>query len=62
MLDKDDFASVSDLVNRYGGIDYTIGRAKDYVERGKSSLDVFVDSPGKQAMLGLADYVVTRKR
>jgi octaprenyl-diphosphate synthase len=62
LLEKDDFAVVAGLVNRYGGIDYTIARARDYIERGKSSLDVFADTPGKQAMISLADYVVTRKR
>jgi octaprenyl-diphosphate synthase len=62
ILEKDDFATVSGLVNRYGGIDYTISRAKYFIDRGKSSLEAFPDSPGKQAMVELADYVVTRKR
>ncbi|MCM2357032.1 MAG: polyprenyl synthetase family protein [Geobacteraceae bacterium] len=60
LLDKSDFQTVFELVNRYGGIDYTIARARDYIAEAKALLGVFDASPDKVALLGLADYVVTR--
>jgi octaprenyl-diphosphate synthase len=59
---KDDFARVFDLVHRYGGIDYSLKVAGDYIERSKSRLDVFADSPEKSALMSLADYIITRQR
>jgi octaprenyl-diphosphate synthase len=60
LLDKCDFQAVFELVHCYGGIDYAIGRARDYIAEGKALLDVFPPSPDKDALLSLSDYVVTR--
>src|SRR6266568_4666908 len=60
LLDKSDFQTVFDLVHRYGGIDYAIARARDYITEGKALLDVFTPSSDKDALLSLSDYVVTR--
>jgi octaprenyl-diphosphate synthase len=60
LLDKDDFDLVFGLVGKYGGIDYSLATAKGYIDRSKMCLDMFEDSPGKRALLNLADYVVTR--
>jgi octaprenyl-diphosphate synthase len=57
-----DFEAVFTLVHRYGGIQYTTRVAEEHVARCKSYLDVFPDSPAKQALVELADYVVTRKQ
>ncbi len=59
-LSHDDFGTVIELVTKYGGIHYTEQSARHYVARGKSHLDIFPDSPGKQALHDLADYVITR--
>src|SRR6266571_4251058 len=59
---KDDFQQVFALVNSYGGIDFTVTAAKGYIARCKANLDLFEDSPGKRALLEIADYVVTRER
>jgi octaprenyl-diphosphate synthase len=59
-LEKSDFSLVIDLVNRYGGIEYTIDRARHYIAEAKSRLELFADSREKEAMMGLSDYVVTR--
>ena len=61
-LEDDDFRFVFDAVHRYGGIEFTVNRAKEYVSRAKESLDLFNDSPIKPALLRLGDYVVTRQR
>lgn len=59
-LEDEDFCRVISLVRSYGGIDYTLETAGSYVSRGKARLDRFPESPGKEALLTLADYVVTR--
>jgi octaprenyl-diphosphate synthase len=59
-LDDEDFRKVIALVRAHGGIEYTEGAAREYVGRGKSRLALFPDSPGKSALLSLADYVITR--
>jgi len=58
----DDFRRVSDLVKNYGGITYTVDAAKRYIDECRSQLAVFEAGPVAAALLGLADYVVTRNR
>ncbi|HEY6871835.1 MAG TPA: polyprenyl synthetase family protein [Geobacteraceae bacterium] len=58
--DKSDFQTVFDLVYAYGGIDYTIDRARDHIARAKTLLESFVPSPQRDALMSLSDYVVTR--
>lgn len=60
ILDKSDFQTVFDLVHTYGGIDFALSRARDYIDNAKSCLDPFESSPCKDALLSLSDYVVTR--
>ena len=59
-LDPDDFDKVFALVKQYGGIEYTVKRAKDYIESAKGHLAAFPDSKVRQAMFNLADYVISR--
>jgi octaprenyl-diphosphate synthase len=61
VLNDDGFRGVVSLVSAYGGIEYTIQAAREYVERGKSRLESFPELPDRQALLSLADYVVTRR-
>lgn len=58
----EDFRNVSGLVKRYGGIDYTLDAARKYIEGCSDHLQGFGDSPVRDAMLGLAEYVVTRSK
>jgi octaprenyl-diphosphate synthase len=62
VLEPGDFESVFTLVHRYGGIEYTVAVANEYISRCKSYLGAFPDSPEKAALIELADYVVNRKR
>ncbi len=48
------------LIHSYNGIDYTRERAKLLVESAKSHLVLFADCPAKEALIRLADYVVSR--
>jgi len=61
-VEDEDFAFVFDLVHRHKGIEFTIARAQEYVERAKTSLNPFQQSTVKSALLELSDYVVTRQR
>lgn len=61
-MSLDDFRSVSGLVRQYGGIDYTVGAARFYIDRCKGHLDVFDPSPVRDALISLSEYVVTRSK
>jgi octaprenyl-diphosphate synthase len=61
-IDKDDVKYVFELVNRYGGVEYSLALAKQYSDRSKSYLDIFECSPIKEALLELADFIVTRAK
>ena len=59
-MDKRMFESVADLINRYGGIEYTLSKAQEYVEKAKRNLDCFECSQEKTALLAMTNYVVER--
>jgi octaprenyl-diphosphate synthase len=59
-LDDSDFDKVFALVRQYNGIEYAVGRAKEYVAAAKTHLEIFEDSTVRRALFNLADYVVTR--
>jgi geranylgeranyl pyrophosphate synthase len=61
-MSLDDFRAVSGFVKKYGGIEYTIERARFYINSCKSHLDQFADSPVRDALLSLSEYVVTRSK
>ena len=61
-MSLDDFRAVSNLVKQYGGIDYTVEKARFYINRCKSHLDLFAHSPVREALLSLSEYVVTRSK
>lgn len=61
-LAADEFTRVTELVQRHGGIDYTIEKARGCIAACHRHLTVFPDSECKQALLELAEYVVTRNR
>ena len=61
-MSLDDFRHVSGLVKQYGGIDYTTDAAKRYIARCITRLDLFDVCPVREAMIRLADYVVTRSK
>jgi len=61
-MSLDEFREVSGLVRKYDGIEYTVETARRYISASRDRLDLFEDSPVKDALLELADYVVTRCR
>ena len=56
----DEFRHVSGLVKQHGGITYTVDAARRYISECRSQLEVFEETPVLSALIGLADYVVTR--
>lgn len=58
----DEFRDVSALVNRYGGIDYTVDAARRYIAACRSHLGQFDRSQVRDALDELAEYVVLRTR
>lgn len=58
----DEFRLVSGLVHQYGGITYTVDSARRYIDQCRTQLALFGDTAVSSALLGLADYVVTRNR
>ncbi|NYB26295.1 MAG: polyprenyl synthetase family protein [Methanobacteriaceae archaeon] len=50
-----------DIFNKYGSIDYTRDIALDNVNRAKDLLDLLDDSPAKEALYDLADFMLQRK-
>lgn len=61
-LSTEDFRFVTGLVERAGGIAYTIQRAHACVDACVEHLSGFVDGVCKTALIDLARYVVTRKK
>lgn len=59
-MSLDEFRTVSGLVKQYGGIDYTVDAARRYIACCHGHLALFSDTPVRQAMIELAEYVVTR--
>ncbi len=60
-IEHQDFVLVVEMIDRYGAIDYTIDRAKDFVQEAKDCLVSFDPCDAKTAILALADYVVERR-
>ena len=50
-----------DLLDRYGGLDYTRKLAADYIRRAKAALSPFDPSPTRELLLLTADYVLARQ-
>jgi len=59
-LSGDEFRDIARLVREHGGIDYSLERASVYVEDAKKELSHLADSEEKQALMGIADYVIER--
>jgi octaprenyl-diphosphate synthase len=60
-ITRDVFFRVVEIIERYQGIHYTWEKAKEYVERAKGHLHLFPNSKERDAIYGLADYVLERK-
>ena len=57
-----DFKLLTDLLEKYGGLDYTQKTAASYIDTAKKALAVFDASPTKETMLDIADYALARSQ
>ncbi|CUS86790.1 octaprenyl-diphosphate synthase [Candidatus Kryptobacter tengchongensis] len=55
-----DIYFVIDFVKAYGGIDYTLKVAEDYLERAKQFIVDFSESPAKESLIKLTNFVLER--
>ncbi len=55
-----DIYYVIDFVKSYGGIDYTLRIAEEYLDRAKQFIFDFAESPAKESLLKLTDFVLER--
>jgi len=53
---------VVSLMQRYGSIAYALARAESFADNACTALSAFPDSPCRQALFAVADYVVHRDR
>lgn len=60
-MTRRDFERVRNIIRKYGGIDYTSTVTKQYVDSAKVFLNIFQPSPYKDALLGLANYMLKRE-
>jgi octaprenyl-diphosphate synthase len=56
------FGTLKDLLQEYGTLDYAMARARQFTDRARLELSVFPDSPVKQSLNSLLDYVLDRNR
>jgi octaprenyl-diphosphate synthase len=61
MSAEDGGQRIYELIQQYRGIDYAFTRAQVHVQHAKERLDVIRPCSEKDALTGLADYVVTRR-
>lgn len=56
------FQALNRLLEKYGGIDYTLTCATGYVDRAKQALSIFPASPAGDLLMMLADYTLERNQ
>ncbi|MGQ0735678.1 MAG: polyprenyl synthetase family protein [Acidobacteriota bacterium] len=57
-----DWARIRELLDEHRSIEYAYARAVEFGEQAKRHLRVFPDSSEREALVGLADYVLARDR
>jgi octaprenyl-diphosphate synthase len=60
-ITKKAFFEVVKIIEKHHGINYTLNKAKRYIERAKQHLHLFQESREKEALCALAEYVLERK-
>ena len=50
------------MMEKYGSLQYTATRSQEYIDKALLKLDCFPDSPHKQALAVVADYMVNRNQ
>jgi len=61
-LSEESLGKILQYLKKYNCIESSIEIAKDYIEKAKSSLYLFNDSPYKQTLFKIADYILLRNK
>ncbi len=60
-LTPDAVRGIFTLIQKSGGIDYSLKRTEQFITEAKNGLDVFPESPEKEHLFAVADYILSRK-
>jgi len=60
-LTPDAIRDIFALIQKSGGIDYSLNRAKTFILEAQDGLKVFAESPEKDHLIAVADYILSRK-
>lgn len=58
----DEFEELRQIVDQYNGVGFTLDTAREHVRRAQEALGEFPQSPYRQYLHDLAEYVVTRRK
>ena len=58
---KTEFAFLVEVLKRHGGIAYTESQAAAHIQKAKTALLLFEDSPTRDILMDIADYALVRK-
>jgi octaprenyl-diphosphate synthase len=59
-LSPEKLKEIQDLINKYEGIEYTTGFARERINNAKTALEAFPPSIEKASLEAVADYVIER--
>lgn len=59
-LTDESITSVMEFTERYGGIKYAVGRAREFADNAQKSLVALPDSAAKKSLIAFADYSISR--
>jgi len=62
IITPDNWARLKALLHEHRSIEYAYGRAVEFGESAKRELRAFAPSQEREALMGLADYVLLRDR
>ena len=61
-IKANDLVRITAMMKQYGSLQYTATRSQEYIDTALVKLDSFPESPAKQALAVVADYMVNRDR
>ena len=59
---RQNMGRIMEMVERHGGVSYAREKAEQYVDNALTALEGFPESPYLEALKGLAEYIITRKK
>ena len=61
-IEANDLVRITTMMEEYGSLQHTTACSQEYIDAALLKLDSFPDSPSKQALVVVADYMVNRDR